>query len=1360
MISIGIVQVFLAGQVETEPDIHDRLIKVIQSSYRDSDAKDQSAVNFKSVALEQALPEKKPPKDNLSAEGILKYNWPSKHYELVPSVLLFTVAFSVDWSISEWIRKETWIQDRYNRLRALTAARDIKIIVVVVKVGMGATDKEAMDERMNSLKRHLQLDSRTFHLITGHDISTNSANMKKVSKYVKEYSSMYYINKIKGLKAGEKSVGERYKGLEENILLARTYFKIAFFYEFQAQQLQSLRYYRQAYTALCACADTATGDLLEQVKAVAEIVHFKICHILLLTNSIGETFMQFKAHIKRFAGAASSNLWRHYAWLADQYVVFAELMQQFSISDALPDADRGYYYQNAARYNQKRQASFEKVRASRPAPQPRSSKKDGSGRTRHGSGGGEEDGEQYRSSFHGMILVAPRFVGSAIQFEEPLMDTLHSMMPSKSTYTEYLIEQEMGVQHGAVVMQLLNMALEKTNYAFVRRRGMLQYLIAQLHMQENAFDRALECLKSGAELLCEESWTLPAVTVLSQWSQCALLLGRPQEYLDAALALYANAGQNVLSRHEVEKLHLNVMSLFAASLASPSEDAAVKVNLSDSAFLLPKFPVRNRAAFLTTSAVPLQLQAEYGSFGNSDSNSSTVGGVQYSLTRDHIVELSAEHKQMFDLRVAFDQKAVELGQSVLVTLTLRSRFIDEVVFDEMKLHFTDGVVVKRFIGTDNLTPEVVASLMPSARNSPVKPVFKSGSAESLNERDTNNTEVQVSNADTIYTSLALPPKRAVDFSFYVYISEPCFSKFTAPEAILCLERVELYWHSSSRIKELRLHGATPQTAQTGAEQPRSASVVLRVNAFPPVLQRAVQEVTLAAGKPQSLKDLCGFCAHEGFGALTVRKPNALITLMEPVQTVNLLQSIVQRVNVYLKIGQSDVLDGYVYLSSTHTAKSAADSLFWYPDRRQLEGCGGGADDAHLDKVLLHPMQISAAGQPVQPVHIPAPIFGPSGADCVICVPLYVKCDAAKSVSITLRVEFEPKGILRSSLTKDFSLAVNFLSPFDVRYALGRDGSAQDMDAATFAAGRPSVLSTSLVCLNSLQHAVGVVDMRLFAGDRKSPQDGAIAILDNQGRTSSSAVLLHGETPLPLRSQELVTRTVHLTHIPAVEAPVKQLSAYQQLTQKAPSSQASTTAPLSTLSAGRLEVSWRILQSHILRRPFVPLSAVSMDSPLKSSPRSPATPGVGLSLTGDFDWLHTLGRLREGQVITPEEAGEGDMRFLDLTVSVCAVCRVAFPVPELKVLASFKSADLHCTQFLNLLCQLQVNSSPFLINVAAPPQCGLMDVTSVGVTIKSLQNTLERVRVNVVPNDAFLLTGPTLTVLEVSNDYVGSVYVGN
>ena len=63
----------MTGQVETEPDIHDRLIRVFQNSYKDIDSKEQSTVNFKSVATEQAIPEKKPPKEILSTEGILKY---------------------------------------------------------------------------------------------------------------------------------------------------------------------------------------------------------------------------------------------------------------------------------------------------------------------------------------------------------------------------------------------------------------------------------------------------------------------------------------------------------------------------------------------------------------------------------------------------------------------------------------------------------------------------------------------------------------------------------------------------------------------------------------------------------------------------------------------------------------------------------------------------------------------------------------------------------------------------------------------------------------------------------------------------------------------------------------------------------------------------------------------------------------------------------------------------------------------------------------------------------------------------------------------------------------------------------------
>lgn len=71
----------------------------------------------------------------------------------------------------------------------------------------------------------------------------------------------------------------------------------------------------------------------------------------------------------------------------------------------------------------------------------------------------------------------------------------------------------------------------------------------------------------------------------------------------------------------------------------------------------------------------------------------------------------------------------------------------------------------------------------------------------------------------------------------------------------------------------------------------------------------------------------------------------------------------------------------------------------------------------------------------------------------------------------------------------------------------------------------------------------------------------------------------------------------------------------------------------------------------------------------------------------------------------------------------------------------------------LSCRLpyhqQAISSPFHISVCAPSSCGLMEATAATLRIRSFQPSLERVRVNVVPNDAFLVAGTTLSVLEVS-----------
>ncbi len=225
---------FLTGNVDNEPDIHVKIMRVIEANIREADSKDQPIISFRSVPADYSFPEKKPPKEQLSTEGILKQNWPSKHFELVPSVVILAVTFSVDWGPTEWQRREYVVQEKYNKLKATLSARDIKLIVVAIRVGLGSLEKDVMDERISSLKRHLQVDSKAFAFVTPAELTPDNTYMKKISKSTREASSQYYSSRTKQFKAVLKGISEKYRsGAVEGILLARFNFKIAFFYEFQ-----------------------------------------------------------------------------------------------------------------------------------------------------------------------------------------------------------------------------------------------------------------------------------------------------------------------------------------------------------------------------------------------------------------------------------------------------------------------------------------------------------------------------------------------------------------------------------------------------------------------------------------------------------------------------------------------------------------------------------------------------------------------------------------------------------------------------------------------------------------------------------------------------------------------------------------------------------------------------------------------------------------------------------------------------------------------------------------------------------------------------------------------------------------------
>ena len=123
------MQIFFIGTVDNEPDFHQRLIRSFDGTNVDnSDNKEfpklayficpSSSFVDRNVYQDVQFPTKKLPKELPTTEGILRSDWLIKHHEQLPSVVLFITSFSVDWSLSEWIKREAGFHERYSRLKA------------------------------------------------------------------------------------------------------------------------------------------------------------------------------------------------------------------------------------------------------------------------------------------------------------------------------------------------------------------------------------------------------------------------------------------------------------------------------------------------------------------------------------------------------------------------------------------------------------------------------------------------------------------------------------------------------------------------------------------------------------------------------------------------------------------------------------------------------------------------------------------------------------------------------------------------------------------------------------------------------------------------------------------------------------------------------------------------------------------------------------------------------------------------------------------------------------------------------------------------------------------------------------------
>lgn len=655
--------------------------------------------------------------------------------------------FCIDWPAGEWIRRESNALEILSKLRNAVTPRDVKVILVAIKTGTGIIDRDVIEERTNSMKKHFQLDGKNFMVMTVADLNPLSPVIRRLSKTIHEFSSTYYSSQSRRLKNIERMVRP-----SDFVLISRFNFKVAFFYEFQGQAARALRHYKQCYVALIDTMEHCEDDMLDQVKAVSEMVNFKICSNMLLTGVAKDASAQFRSHITHFSSAYSGRPWRHYAWIAEQYIIYADMLTRYNINSSFTDADKTYYYHNAALFSLKRQSSFATARRTMRA---------------------EDSYEKLSQNFHGMNLIPPHYFGGSPQLIDPVLDQVQRMTDDvRRLVRQYLIDKESEINHTEIILSLLRKALENVSPTHRRRRAHLRVLISKQLMNMGQYDLASANLNPAIEFLGREKWAYCAIPVLRKKMSCSIYLGRPKEYVPAALMLYSIAASNYLSKHDREELHRDVISIIT-NTEKPTEDYLRTVRRESTS------SSKKRSSYLPPSSLGLPLRPEYGI--------AAVDGhpPEYFLPDGYVIDLMDTASGLFDIKVQFQKKMIEVGHYVQTCITVTSLFQGTLIFSEMSAHFTDDLIIQTFYQSE----EDMELFNGQEEMTSTKHLKKNSAfARSRNRADSSSSVIpegyNLSDACLVFKS-----KQPNEFTFDMFIPESCLDN--ASDVYVCLEKLVL-----------------------------------------------------------------------------------------------------------------------------------------------------------------------------------------------------------------------------------------------------------------------------------------------------------------------------------------------------------------------------------------------------------------------------------------------------------------------------------------------------------------------------------------------------------------------------------------
>ena len=481
------------------------------------------------------------PYDDYVPVGLLKSSWLDKHTKQLPSVLVFF--YDLDWNDVHWEEKKVECAAKLQTLRSSLTGRSTEFLVVLIQSIPPQQYEEGSHETEQGNALSLACELHRTNLLVLPYTDRPQGFIAKMETIIFDRATQYYGNQFKKVKSHRDNLNRQ----NQQLLIIRHNFKIAFFTELKQDLVGALRYYRIAYNHLLEAMYLADDRMME-FKMVAGFMNYKICKLSFEHDDTSQPgahpAVQFRRHIERFSVEIGLRVlaYEHAEWMCRQFSAFGDLFSEAVKhgNKAVLTQNAGTYYYQAAMYalERKRRAKELCREAAMTLSQPST------------------------------INLPPVEYFGQKPWRSCLTDNEPSDKEKKQDFIAVMQAAEYIVQHSWLAIPLLSKALAIIKLFNPERfPAYLRVLMAQEYYEVNHFEKAMTLLKMVTEVYRRERW-LPALSnALFTIVRCAYSLGNLEEYFCAAIELISSYMPILFE--ERKRLQANLDAIFSGGVPSP-----------------------------------------------------------------------------------------------------------------------------------------------------------------------------------------------------------------------------------------------------------------------------------------------------------------------------------------------------------------------------------------------------------------------------------------------------------------------------------------------------------------------------------------------------------------------------------------------------------------------------------------------------------------------------------------------------------------------------------------------------------------------------------------------------------------------